>query len=124
MIEDVLKQHKPGEKPRFFLHDEMKSWLKDNLDIKVVHGENRSADYTLQSKLGLNNSLPVGHYVHITLSIAEEPIIIQSFNLPLPEYEQSFRCLANVSEKCMIEINRLISEVQILQQRIQELEKK
>ena len=124
MIEDVLKQHKPGDKPRFFLHDEMKAWLKDHLDVKITHGENRSSDYNLQQKLNLNNTLPVSFYVSITLSLDEEPVAMQQFLLPMQEYERAFQAIANVSENCMIHINRLMSEVQILQQRIQQLEKK
>lgn len=33
MIEDMLKERKEGDKPRFFLHEEMKAWLGDNLNI-------------------------------------------------------------------------------------------
>jgi hypothetical protein len=124
MIEDVLKQHKPGDKPRFFLHDEMKAWLKDHLDVKITHGENRSSDYDLQRKLGISYSLPVGFYISLTLSLDKEPVVIQQLNLPMPEYERAFKAIANVSENCIIQINRLISEVQILQERVKELEKR
>ena len=124
MIADVLKDHKPGDKPRFFLHDEMKAWLKDHLDIKITYGENRSFDYEMQGKLALNNTLPVGFYMSITLSLDGELVAIQQFNIPMQEYEKAFKTICNVSETCMIQINRLLSEVQILQQRVQELEKR
>jgi hypothetical protein len=122
MIDQILKDHKPGEKPRFFLHNEMKAWLGDNLDIQVIHGENRSTDYSLQSKLGLNNTLPVGHHLSITLSIDKEPITVRGINLPMTEYEHALRCLANVTENCMKHINQLQLENLELRRRLDLIE--
>ena len=124
MIDDILKEHKPGDKPRFFLHDEMKEWLKDHLTLTVTDGESRSSDYNLQQKLNLNDRLPIGFDLSFTLSLDREFIAFRKVHLSMQEYERAFQCVANVNEKCMIEINRLISEVQVLQQRIHELEKK
>lgn len=36
MIEDMLKERKEGDKPRFFLHEEMKAWLADNINIATT----------------------------------------------------------------------------------------
>ena len=36
MIDDVLKERKQNDKPRFFLHEEMKAWLADNMNISVL----------------------------------------------------------------------------------------
>lgn len=36
MIDDMLKERKQGDKPRFFLHEEMKAWLGDNLNIATT----------------------------------------------------------------------------------------
>ena len=33
MISDILEQREKDQKPRFFLHDEMKSWLQDQMQI-------------------------------------------------------------------------------------------
>lgn len=35
MIDEILITKTPDQKPRFFLHDEVKAWLKDNLEISV-----------------------------------------------------------------------------------------
>ena len=35
MISDILEQREKDQKPRFFLHDEMKSWLQDQMQISI-----------------------------------------------------------------------------------------
>lgn len=122
MIDQILKDRTPDQKPRFFLHDEVKAWLKDHLDIQVTHGENRSSDFILQGKLGLNSTLPVGFYLSITVYVDKEPVAIRQFNLPMQEYEQGFKCVANVLETCMQKINILEAEKNELKRRIDLLE--
>lgn len=36
MIDEILTQERVGQKPRFFLHDEVKGWLVDNLQTTVL----------------------------------------------------------------------------------------
>ena len=36
MIDEILTQERVGQKPRFFLHDEVKAWLVDNLQTTVL----------------------------------------------------------------------------------------
>lgn len=36
MIDDVLKERQEGDKPRFFLHEELKAWLANNMNISVL----------------------------------------------------------------------------------------
>jgi hypothetical protein len=36
MIDEILKEDRVGKKPRFFLHDEVKAWLSDNLQTTVL----------------------------------------------------------------------------------------
>lgn len=122
MIDDILKQHQPGTKPRFFLHDEMKAWLCEHLDLKVSASVNHSIDYNLQTKLGLLDTLPVGHALVIEIELAGETIVKEGVNLRMGEYEQAFKCLANVSEQCMLKITQLEQENQDLKRRIELLE--
>ena len=35
MISDILEQREKDQKPRFFLHDEMKSWLQEQMCINI-----------------------------------------------------------------------------------------
>jgi hypothetical protein len=36
MIDEILKEDRVGKKPRFFLHDEVKAWLSDNLQTTIL----------------------------------------------------------------------------------------
>jgi hypothetical protein len=36
MIDEILTQERVGQKPRFFLHDEVKAWLVDNMQTTVL----------------------------------------------------------------------------------------
>ena len=121
MIQDVLKQHKPGDKPRFFLHDEMKAWLGDNLNITVTTSPNSSYDHTLATKLGVPH-IVVGHSLVITVYVDNEMIATQGVNIIDPDREQVLKTLANVCEKCMIEINDLTYKVGELRRRLDLIE--
>lgn len=124
MIDQILKDHKTGEKPRFFLHDEMKAWLADNLVVTATMSANHSIDYDLQNKLGLQYSLTSGFSIVVSTSIAGEFISVQPVQVNLTDHERAFRCLTSVSENCMAEITRLGEMVRTLHERLLELEKK
>lgn len=123
MIDQILKDRKPGDNPRFFLHDEIKAWLGDHLKIQLVHSENHSMDYDLQRKLGLSNTLPVIHNISLRISVDDELISQKHIRLPMEEYEKAIKTLSNVCQSCMMEINHLNSKVAELQQRIDQSEK-
>jgi hypothetical protein len=36
MIDEILTEERVGQKPRFFLHDEVKAWLIDNMQTTVL----------------------------------------------------------------------------------------
>lgn len=36
MIDEILTEDRIGKKPRFFLHDEVKTWLVDNMQTTVL----------------------------------------------------------------------------------------
>jgi hypothetical protein len=36
MIDEILTEERVGQKPRFFLHDEVKAWLVDNMQTTVL----------------------------------------------------------------------------------------
>lgn len=122
MIDQILKDRQPDQKPRFFLHDEMKAWLEDNLDITIIHGVNKSTDFTLSGKLGLYETLTAGHNLQLTVRVAGETISMHGINLPLVDHEQAFKCLANVAENCMVQINQLQAENLELKRRLDFIE--
>lgn len=123
MIDQILKDHKPGDKPRFFLHDEMKAWLADNIELRILHSDNQSVDFDLQGKLGLSYTLPVGFGLQFQIKVAGELITSQGVNVSLVQYERAFKCLANVSENCIKAIQKLEAENAELKKRIDLIEK-
>ena len=122
MIDQILKDHKPGEKPRFFLHDEMKAWLGDHLKIDLEAGVNQSANYDLVNKLSLPSALTIGTWVRINVSLDGESIISQGININMLDHEKAFVTLSNVVETCMVKITQLQIANEELTRRIQLLE--
>jgi len=123
MIDQILKDHKPGEKPRFFLHDEMKAWLADNLKIGIDAGINHEYDYNLTQKLGIHSGyLPAGINIKVDVLIDNEVLVSQGSNTYFPEIVTALKCLSNVSEQCMIQIRNLQIQNEELKRRIELLE--
>jgi hypothetical protein len=123
MIDDILKEHKTGEKPRFFLHDEMKAWLADNLRITIQAGVNHAYEYTLGQKLKVySGNFPAGVNIKVEASIADELFVSQGVNFSLHEYVESLRSLATVTEECMFRILDLQRENEELKRRLDLIE--
>lgn len=123
MIDQILKDRKPGDPPRFFLHDEMKAWLADNLRITIQAGVNHAYDYTLGQKLKVySGNFPAGIHINVEASIADELFVSQGSNYSLHEYVESLRSLATVSEECMFRILDLQRENEELKRRLDLIE--
>lgn len=122
MIEDILKERKPGDKPRFFLHDEMKEWLKENLSINMTAVDEGSTDYNLRQKLSLYEDLTTGVNIDLDISIAGENIIRTIAPVHMRSHEKAFQTLVNVVETCMVKITQLEAENQELKRRIELIE--
>lgn len=122
MIDQILKDRTPDQKPRFFLHDEMKAWLADNLKVTMQASANKSIDYRLQSQLGLYDTLTAAHNVSISIELAGETIEHTHVTLHYDQYEKSMQSLANVAERCVTAIHRLEAENAELKRRIDLLE--
>jgi hypothetical protein len=116
-----MTEQTPTPTPKFFLHDEVKLWLANNLVIHIEHHPNKSPDYTLANKLGVPD-ITVGHAVHVSLKIDGEIIAQSGFNLINDHNEQTLKALANVTERCMIEINDLTFKIGELRRRLDLIE--
>lgn len=122
MIEDILKERKPGDKPRFFLHDEMKQWLKENLIVSMKTLSTGSTDYNLRQKLSLYEDLTTGVNIDLDISIAGENIIRIVTPIHMRSHEKAFQTLVNVVETCMVKITQLEAENQELRKRVELIE--
>lgn len=122
MIADQLKDRKPGDKPRFFLHDEMKAWLKENMVVTLSSQAMRSSDFALTQKLNLFEQLTTGHHVDLEISIAGETLTRMTTAINMSSYEKAFQTLTHVVETCMIQISNLREENNQLRKRIELIE--
>lgn len=123
MIDQILKEHKTGDRPRFFLHDEMKAWLQDHLHLTIEGGINRSVDIETSQKLGLKQCITAGFYIELKAMLDGDVITTAARNITLTEIPEAFSTLSKVVENCMVHIQRLTEEVTVLQQRLDSLQK-
>lgn len=111
MIDDILLDRTPGQKPRFFLHDEMTAWLTDNLHVRTQIKYNKSANYPLRQKLNLYDDLIVGLHIETEVSLSGTSMITSGSSVSLIENERAFQCLANVNETLMYQMTQLQGEI-------------
>jgi hypothetical protein len=124
MITEILKERAPDQKPRFFLHDEMIAWLKDNLKVKVQPCFTANApDYDLAGKLGCSHVIPTHLQLDVTVKVGDEVIITECTVAHAEPYLSALKTLANVVEQCMIHINELHAANNELQKRIELIDK-
>lgn len=121
MISETLKDYKPGDKPRFFLHDEVKQWLKDNLKVTVQSGDKPLNDPHVSGMLNAAG-LVEGHSLFIQIAIDNELICDRFCKFENTGYPQALKTLTNVMTSCMQQINQLHAENEELRKRIELLE--
>lgn len=121
MIDDVLKNREPGQKPRFFLHEEMKAWLKDNMKLEVSAYTGDSLDYSLKNKLNVAN-LPNQIIMNASLTIDGEVLGTSYKLLNFQGWIDAMGCMSRVTEQCMMQIQMLQNENAELKRRIDFIE--
>lgn len=126
MIDSILKETRtPDQKPRFFLHDEVKAWLADNLQVTVKVAPNYSANYGLQQKLQkaftLYNPPLAAFAMETTVLVAGEPIQYFGSNTLMTDNEQIYDILASYIPGINEHLSRLQTEVTYLRQEIDAL---
>lgn len=125
MINDMLKERKEGDKPRFFLHDEMKTWLSDNLQISTKFYPNYSANYHLQQALHKYKcyAMPVvGLAIESEVKIAGTTIQLLGTNVSMMENEVILGTLFHNQDRLQYSIDMLLVENELLKKRLDLLE--
>lgn len=115
MIDDILKQHKKGDKPRFFLHDEMVEWLKDNLEIDLMIVPRYLYNNEFYQKLGIGNNIHSGFEIQAQLLINGTPVSPKQI---------LYKDTPEVLEKMIYYIEQVMINSTRLEQKIIELEQK
>lgn len=125
MINSILQERKPEDKPRFFLHDEVKAWLGDNLQINIRVSPNYSCKWDLQNKLQqyqIYNPLLIGFSLESSVLIDGETIQLQGSNTLMLEMEQLASLLVTRLEMYDNQIKHLNATNEHLARRIELLE--
>jgi hypothetical protein len=121
-ISEILEDRKPGDKPRFFLHDELIAWLKDNLTIStyVTH----STDYGLGVKFGITQGIPVSMIINTKIMLDDTTISETVSHTPIGGISEAFKSINTVLEKIIYNVAELNKTIVILEEKIKELENK
>jgi hypothetical protein len=122
MIQDVMKDRKPGDKPRFFLHDELKEWLADNLQVSITSHTHQSLDAFITSRLKVGPI--VGHTVSLEVKLAGEVIDIRTTQLMNQDAERTIRHILQLLEAHHRLCQDLRLELAALETRVNTLETK
>lgn len=125
MITDILQERTPEQKPRFFLHDEIREWLSDNLQISTKLYPNHSTNYHLQQALHNYKcyAMPVvGLAIESEVKIAGTTIQLLGTNVPMMENEVILGTVLHHQTSMQYSIDMLIEENKHLKRRIELLE--
>ena len=140
MIDEILKEDRVGKKPRFFLHDEVKAWLSDNLQPTILVSVQKtdwiqsvanmdqpycnrySESVAVSSKLSIismitcdGQILGSSHYSEIDLS--EYTKVIKASCKRIDELEMNNRQLGDNQVVMQNEIIELKKELNLLKQK-------
>lgn len=128
MISDILEEREKDQAPRFFLHDEMVIWLRDQLRLSV--SDYVSEDQWVNSVAEAGTSyayreqikLTGKKYVHITPTIAGTMMPTNGFEIDLTGYRSVIVSLTKRVEYLEQSNQDLRTFINNLETRIQKLE--
>ena len=119
-VSEMLADRKPGDKPRFFLHDEMVAWLKDNLKIHLNVLSNETN--ILRSKLGVNTDIVTQINIQVITSIAGQNIFTGVHSIHNNGTIDAFSSICGALDKCIFTISDQNRVIASLEERIKILE--
>ena len=92
MITDILKEREKDQAPRFFLHDEMKAWLGEQMqmsisdqtmdDVWVDSVAEAGTPYAYREQIKLSGK----RYIHITPMIAGQMLPTKGFEIDMSTF--------------------------------------
>jgi len=125
MIADILKEKIPETKPRFFLHDEIKAWLHDNLEVRVKVVPSYSTNWDVQSKLqnlGFYRPIVTSFMLQTNVTIAGETAAYIESDSILTSTEDLATLVVAQNQVMKEEFTKLYTENEKLKERIYYLE--
>lgn len=125
MIDDIMKERTPEAKPRFFLHDEVKAWLADNLQVNIQLTPNHSTHWGLQNRIqnyGIYSPLVAGFALESRIMVAGETIQLQGSNISMAHHLDVIQKLLEKIDMTEAQIQHLNASNEHLVRRIELLE--
>jgi hypothetical protein len=114
----------PDHKPRFFLHDEMKLWLKDNLRLHVINHLGTPAIGNATQKLNLFHPIKCDISSGIDIVIDGESISQHIIYFDNTGVSEALTKLTEYLEIAMLKNAELATEVGTLKLEIEQLKQK
>jgi hypothetical protein len=115
ITDEIKKEYNPEHKPRFFLHDEMKLWLKEHLNITLINQKNVSSTL-IHNKLNIYGLIDKQSTM-LSVSIAGEFICTSNIEIDNSKNIEALEKIVNFLEVTM-------SKTIYLESKIKELEEK
>lgn len=125
MIADILKEKTPETKPRFFLHDEVKAWLHDNLEVRIKVVPSYSTNWDMQSRLqnlGFYRPIVTSFMLQTNVTIAGETAAYIESDSILTSTEDLTALVIAQNQVMKEEFTKLYTENEKLKERIYYLE--
>lgn len=114
----------PDHKPRFFLHDEMKLWLKDNLKLYLINGLGNPVFGNTAQKLNLYHPLRHDFTSIVKITIDDEVLSESTLYIDNQGTTDAITKLTELLEIAMTKNAELATEVGTLKLEIEQLKQK
>jgi hypothetical protein len=116
ITDEIKKEYNPEHKPRFFLHDEMKLWLKEHLNITLINQKNVSSTL-IHNKLNIYGLIDKQSTM-LSVSIAGEFICTSNIEIDNSKNIEALEKIVNFSEITMSKTLELETKIRELEQRL------
>lgn len=118
----MMTEQTTQRKPKFFLHDEVKAWLKDNLVIDVTLTGSMATDHRLVN-MGVYH-LPTHYTIYTSAKIAGEELCgdVRTMHLDLRPYHDALVQIVDKLNHVAITTYNLREENNELKRRLELLE--
>lgn len=128
MITEILKER--TQKPRFFLHDEVKAWLRENMQLSLIC--NPGSTVYIPSIAGMEHdyynryteNIPIPEYIKLTTVLTcdgEQLGMSYTQNIDLTDYVKILKASSKRLEESEKNIKHLLQNQMTMQQELIQL---
>lgn len=124
ITDEIKKEYNPEHKPRFFLHDEMKLWLKDNLKLYLINGLGNPVFGNTAQKLNLYHPLRHDFTSIVKITIDDEVLSESTLYIDNQGTTDAITKLTELLEVTMNKNAELSAELGLLKLEVEQLKQK